>query len=376
MDPQLTHSVLEQLLTEGYRFSFFQAVRILEQADDGRVALGHELDPQQEIVRMQAHPSLDFPASEIYDVARGDERKAPRMTVTFFGMYGPQGALPQHYTERLIDRLLKKDTTLRAFLDLFNHRLLSLFYRAWEKYQFWVIGERSLRREREVRREGEERFRAFVLDERPLRDPLAQVLLDLTGLGSAATRYRLANRDRLECRTEISDQTWRFYAGLFAQRQRCSINLEQLLSDYFQLPFRFQPLCGRWLQLDEPDRTRLGSARNGQLGVDAIAGRKVWEVQGRFRLQIGPVGYEQFCSLLPIGSAHLPLAQLTRFYVGQQFDFDLELQLRSEEIPPLRCGDPAGVGPRLGWNTWLKSRKRDEPTASVCLRANERPRSA
>ncbi|HVW02008.1 MAG TPA: type VI secretion system baseplate subunit TssG, partial [Planctomycetaceae bacterium] len=270
MDPQSTQSVLDQLLTEGYRFRFFQAVRLLEAAGADRVPLGHELDPEQEVVRMQAHPSLDFPASEIVDVISGQDAGPPVMTVTFFGMYGPQGALPQHYTERLIERLAKKDTTLRAFLDLFNHRLLSLFYRAWEKYQFWVIGERSLRREREVRREGDERYRAFVLDERPRRDPLAQVLLDLAGLGSVATRYRLANRDQLEGRTEISDQTWRFYSGLLSQRHRNAINLEQRLSAYFQRPLRLRPHCGRWLQLDDSDRTRLGSSQNGQLGVDAI----------------------------------------------------------------------------------------------------------
>jgi type VI secretion system protein ImpH len=131
--------VIGKLLTEGFRFSFFQAVRLLECWRPTRSPVGRDSDPGQESVHFGALPSSDFPASQIYDVsAPSKPDRPPRMTVTFFGMTGPLGALPRHYTELVLERIAKKDRTLLAFLDLFNHRLISLFYRAWEKYRFWI----------------------------------------------------------------------------------------------------------------------------------------------------------------------------------------------------------------------------------------------
>ncbi len=364
--------IVEQLLSEGYRFNFFQAVRLLELWESKSAPVGHDSAPHLEVVRFGAHPSVEFPASQIFDIEpREDSDHPTKMTVTFFGMFGPIGALPLHYTEMILERAAKKDRVLLEFLDLFNHRLISLFYRAWEKYQFWIVGERALLQERLATQAGEEQLRAFVLDQRPLLDPLGQILLSLVGLGSPATRYSVPMRDRLEPRTEISDQTWRFYAGLLSLRNRPAVNLERMLSDHFGLQFKLQSLCGRWLQLERQDQTRLSRGGNTKLGQETVAGRKVWEVQGKFRLCIGPLSYDQFCSFLPIGHAHQPLTQMTRFYVGQHLDFDLDLQLLTSEIPKLRCGDRTGIGARLGWNSWLNTRRFGTSVASVKLRPND-----
>lgn len=363
-----TTGVLGQLLSDGYRFNFFQAVRLLEMASPDRAAVGRTADPRQEVVRFNSLPSVEFPASQIYDVFAGREADHPaRMIVTFFGLAGPLAALPQHYTEMILERIARKDRTLQEFFDLFNHRLISLFYRAWEKYRFWIVGERMLRIEREIVESDPAKFRAFVLDQRPQLDPLGEVLLCLSGLGSPATRYVLPHHDRLEPRTEIPDQTWRYYAGLLAQRRRPAVGLQGILADHFRWPVKLLPLSGRWLQLELGDQTQLRIGGNSRLGVETVAGRKVWEIQGKFRLRIGALTYAQFCTLLPIGPAHAPFVQLTRFYAGAHLDFDCELLLLTSEIPPLRCGDRQGIGPRLGWNTWLPARRHAAHTASVVL---------
>ncbi len=367
--PEIARSgVIGQLLKEPYRFDFFQAVRLLEMLDPDRAPVGHDALPEREVVRFGAHASLDFPASQIHDITTNPVESRPLyMSVAFFGLTGPLGALPRHYTEIVIERLREKDRTLLEFFDLFNHRLLSLFYRAWEKYQFWICSERAWIQERAIAQTGEEHLRSFVLQERRLLDPVGQILLDLAGLGTPATRYVLTQRDRLESRTGIHDQSWRFYAGLLSQRHRPAISLEGMLCDYFGFTVRVNSLCGRWLQLEDQDRTRLVRGWNTALGKETVAGRKVWEVQSKFRLRIGPVNYQQFCSLLPIGTAHHPLVQLTRFYAGEFLDFDLDAHLLSSEVPELRCGDRQGIGPRLGWNTWLKTRGFTTPTVSVVL---------
>lgn len=361
--------VIGQLLAEGYRFNFFQAVRLLTLCEPDRAPVGHDASPRQEVVRFGAHASMEFPASQIDDIIRHrDPDRPPHMAVNFFGLTTPISGLPQHYTEIVLERLARKDRALLEFLNLFNHRLLSLFYRAWEKYHFWIAAEHALLRERAALSIGGETLRDFVVNERPQLDPLGQVLLSLVGLGNPAARYVMSERDHLETRTGIADQTWRFYAGLLSQRHRSAIGLESLLSDHFGWPVRVQALVGRWLHLEAADRTRLKRGGNTRLGSETVAGQKVWEVQGKFRLRIGPLGYEQFCSLLPIGDAHEPLTQLTRFYAGQHLDFDLELQLHTAEIPPLRCGDRTGIGARLGWNTWLPAGRKSHQSASVMLR--------
>lgn len=366
----ISSGVIGHLLSKPYQFDFFQAVRLLELMSPDREPVGHNTLPDREVVRFGAHASLEFPASQIHDITRPTVKAAgklrpPFMCVAFFGMHGPLGALPQHYTEIVIERLAKKDRVLLEFFDLFNHRLLSLFYRAWEKYQFWISSERAMMREASATANGGEQLRSFVLKDRKSLDPVGQILLDLAGLGQTAARYHLSERDELKSRTGISDQTWRFYAGLLSQRHRPAASLEGMLCDYFGFTVRVKPLCGRWLQLEDQDRTRLTRGWNTALGKETVAGKKVWEVQSKFRLSIGPLNYEQFCSLLPIGTAHHSLLQMTRFYAGQFLDFDLEAHLLSSEVPELRCGDRKGIGPRLGWNTWLKTRGFPAPTVSV-----------
>ena len=367
--PAAPPGVIGHLLKEAFRFNFFQAVRLLESWQPTRAPVGRDANPGQEAVRFGALPSNDFPASQLYDVKTTDDgNQPPAMTVTFFGMTGPQGALPRHYTELMLERIAKKDRVLKDFLDLFNHRLVSLFYRAWEKYQFWISSERTLRRERQAIEKGPEHIRGFVIDERPQLDPIGEILLALSGLSGAASRYVLPERDHLEPRTDLSDHTFRYYAGMLAQRRRPAVGLEAILSDHFRWPVKVQSLCGRWLLLEPSDRTRLTLGGNTRLGVETVAGQKVWEVQGKFRIHLGPLRYQEFCSLLPIGDAHRPLVQFTRLYAGTELDFDLQLNLRPEEVPSLKCGDKAGIGPRLGWNTWLKTRTQFPQPVAIGLR--------
>src|SRR5688572_17697079 len=129
-------AVNELLAAEPYRFDFFQAVRVLEalarRGENGerkRQPVGGDHAPQDEVVRFRAHVSHRFPAGGIQDLRlpKSDDDLF-EMTVSFLGAIGPSGALPQHYTQLVIDRVRQKDTSLRDFLDLFHHRLISHYY--------------------------------------------------------------------------------------------------------------------------------------------------------------------------------------------------------------------------------------------------------
>jgi type VI secretion system protein ImpH len=321
-------SLADELFEGGYRFEFFQAVRVLERLFADRAPVGRAASPADEVVRFKTLLSLSFPPSAIHEIARvADDGAGATMTVAFMGLGGPLGVLPRHYTELMIERARHKDRALADFLDLFNHRLISLFYRAWEKYRFLVGYERA------TRRGG--------------RDPFSQALFDQFGMGTRGLRGRL----------EVEDDTLLFYAGLLAQHPRSASALEGMLTDYFGVPARTVQFMGQWLPLAEDNRSRLGrGGANNVLGESAVIGRRVWDQQAGFRLRLGPLTYPQLCGFLPSGPAFRPLAQLTRFFVGQEVDFDVQLVLRASEVPACRLGAPDARAPRLGWSAWLKTR--------------------
>jgi type VI secretion system protein ImpH len=325
-----TDPTLEDVLFEnGYRFDFFQAVRVLERLFPQRRAVGHDAKPAQEVARFRSYLTLAFPPSQIYEIARTAGEGGPaEMTVAFMGLTGPLGVLPWHYTELLIERVRQRDPTLVEFFDLFNHRMISLFYRAWEKYRFPIGYERAV-----ARREG--------------TDPFSLGLFDLMGMGTKGLRGRL----------QVEDETFLFYAGLVAQHPRSASALEGLLTDYFAAPVQTVQFAGQWLPLGEEDRSRIGPGEtNNAIGVNAVLGSRVWDQQAKFVLRVGPLAYPEFCGFLPSGTAFRPLVKLTRFFAGQEFDFDVRLVLMAAEVPWCRLGETGDRAPRLGWSTWLKTR--------------------
>ena len=318
------------LFEEGYRFDFFQAVRVLERLYPDRQPVGRDANPAEEAVRFRSHLSLSFPPSAIYEVDRAQDGGGPaRMTVAFMGLTGLLGVLPRHYTELLLERMRRKDEGLRDFLDLFNHRLISLFYRAWEKYRFPIAYERAV-----SKGEGEDRF--------------TRHLFDLIGLGTMGLRGRL----------EVEDEPLLFYAGLLAQHPRSASALEGLLKDYFEVPVSVTQFIGQWLPLSEANRSRLGwGEANNALGVSAVAGSRVWDQQAKFRLELGPLTFIEYCQFLPSYDGFRTLVAITRFSAGEECDFDVQLILKAAEVPWCRLGGNGEHAVRLGWSTWLKSRE-------------------
>jgi type VI secretion system protein ImpH len=345
-----------RLFVEGFAFDFFQAVRILQKLDPERRPVGRGGPPHAEAVRFRTHNSLSFPASAIHEIAEPTPaHPMPVMTVTFFGLTGPSGILPRHYTEILL-RLAREGKgpekhALRDWLDLFNHRLISLFYRAWEKYRFYLPYERGEYTRLEP-------------------DPFTRSLFSLVGLGMPALRNRLvfATREEQDGRRQqrvlahVDDLTLLFYSGFLAHRGRCAVALEALLRDYFQLPLEVQQFQGQWLVLDLANQSRLGGeGNNNEMGLNLVTGERVWDIQGKIRIRLGPLSYARFMEFLPDRSpvparkAVFLLAHLVRLYVGPELDFDVQLILKAQEIPMCHLAETNGGGPQLGWNTWLCS---------------------
>lgn len=346
----------QQLLREPYRFDFFQAVRILKwlgweenrsEVESMRHPVGGDLDPAREIVRFRAVQSQSFPSSAVTAIRRPPEDTQEHLTpspmemvVSFMGLTGPSGVLPHHYSRLMIERIREKDHSLQDFMDLFNHRLVSLFCRAWEKYRLPIAYEQS---------------HLGVEEE----DPITQSLFSLLGYGMPSLRDR----------TSVDDEAVLHYGGLFASNHRCAISLGALLSDYFsEVPVEVLQFQGQWFFIRKEDRSMLPSRRNPRglncrLGESVVLGERIWDVQSKLRIRVGPLDHRQFVSFIPSGDALRPLCQLARAYVGIELDFDVELVLRAAEVPFCRLGSEGEDKPELGRTTWLLSKKKVEPGA-------------
>jgi type VI secretion system protein ImpH len=315
--------VEQRLRAEPWTFDFFQAVRLLGLLQPERSMIGRFSHPESEIVRITANPSLSFPASQIQSLAWKDGIQ-PSLCVNFLGLTGPLGVLPVPYTEMVIDRQRARDTALRDFLDLFNHRAASLFYQAWEKSKFMVGYERGG------------------------VDPFTESVFALFGLGMPQLRNRQA----------VRDESLLFYSGLFEMPTRPAVALEAILSDYFDVDVEIEQFIGVWRRLEESDLTLLqeGEPESYQLGRGAVVGDEVWDQQFRARIKIGPLTRGQYVEFLPTGSAFAPLKALTKSFCGDEIEFELQLLLQREEVPVCRLGAEDSEGRPLGWLTWLNSK--------------------
>jgi type VI secretion system protein ImpH len=315
-----------------WQFSFFQAVRLLQRMSSGAKPVGYFNDPRSEAVRFGSHASLSFPASEIQSLE--NDAAGRLMRTNFFGLIGALGVLPTQYTSLLIERLLAHDATMRDFLDIFHHRLVSLFYRSWEKYHYTVAYERS----------GE--------------DSLTPHLLDLLGLGTAGLQRRQA----------LSDESFIAYAGLLCQFPRSESAFRQVLSDYFQVPATIETFAGTWRKITPSAFTRLGEGRTAQLGAGAVLGDEVWDQQSAIRVRLGPLTLEQYKQFLPDGSAFQPLKALKRFFCGEEIDVELQLVLDRNQTPRMPLGVAGQPPARLGWISWMFSQPLDRDPDETIIR--------
>jgi type VI secretion system protein ImpH len=265
------------------------------------------------------------------------------MIVNFMGLTGPQGVMPLYVTQLLMDRLRAKDRALRDFFDLFNHRMISLFYQAWEKYRFPVVYERGLRDD--VDRASRPVERDPLESGAP--DKISHYLLDFMGLGTRGLHHRQA----------VSDDSFRFYTGLLSLHTRSALALKQIIADYFEVPVEVEQFVGAWYRLAPANQCQFnrGDSYSEQLGIGAVVGDEIWDQQSGVRVRLGPLTLAQYLDFLPNGTAHAPLRAITRFFAGDELDFEVQLILKREEVPGCELGRLGDAAPQLGWITWAKS---------------------
>lgn len=308
-----------QLERDAARMDFFQVLRLIENARPDLPRIGTSLRPRDDAVRFGQDPALVFHPSALGRFQRADGAARARLAVNFFGLLGANGPLPIHITEFVRDRLRHGgDGTMLAFLDVFHHRLLALFYRARASAEPVIS----------LDREDGDRFSTFVGS--------------LFGIGAPGLRER----------DEIGDFAKLHFAGLLANKARPAAGLVTILQSYFGLPVRLEQFVGHWMALPPEVRSRIGRLGEGnRLGGSLVLGKSVWDCQHKFRIVIGPLGYADYQRFMPGGDSLRRLRDWVRSYVGLHLDWDLRLVLVKEQMPPLRLGGAT----RMGWSSWLAS---------------------
>lgn len=342
-----TVTVLRLLEDEAWRFDFFQAVRLIENAWPERPRVGESLRPRDDAVRFTQRPELVFHPTTLAAFSQhshGEGGMAPRLAVNFFGLLGPHGALPTHLTEYIRDRERNADDpTFARFLDVFQHRMVSLFYRAWANTQ------------------------PAVSLERPGRDRFAMYVGATFGMGESSLRERDA----------VPDFAKLHFAGLLGAPTRSAAGLALILTRFFRLPVSIEQWVGHWMPLPAETRTRVG-LRDGSsaLGVSTLLGARVWDCQHKFRVVIGPLSLADYERFLPGGESLKRLVDWVRNYVRDGLDWDVNLQLREADVPRLKLGRHA----RLGLTSWVLSgaaqgdqrQLKLNPVSGAAVQANSR----
>lgn len=329
-----TLNFLRELEESPYRHDFFMALRRLESMYPDKPRFGQGARPIDEPVRLGQEPSMAFAPSAVASFKAGGKDSPHKLSGFFFGLFGPNGPLPLHLTEYARARERNEnDPTFRGFANIFHHRLLMLFYRAWAN------GQPTASLDRETTRQ----FDTYVGS--------------VFGIG--APQFR--NRD------SVPDSAKLHMGGRFALQTKSAEGLLAILQEFFRLPFQIVEYVGEWLRLSPKDWMRLGATGSaGKLGMDALIGGSVWNCQHKFRIVCGPLRLNDFSRLLPGQRSLLRLRDTVRGYIGFSVDWDLNLVLAGADVPQLILGQ-SGV---LGWTTWLGERQTTADADDVIIQPN------
>ena len=325
--------ILERLRQEPWRLGFYTALRLVECAWPEKPRIGRSVHVGDDPIRLGQEPSLAFAPSTLAPLHPANDHRPARLPVYFFGLLGPNGPLPLHLTEYARNRLRNSDDpTFVAFCDIFHHRMLSLFSRAWAQAQ------------------------PTVNLDRPEDDRFAVYVGAMAGLGMKS----LMGRDALP------DSAKLHWAGRLAGQTKNPEGLRAMIAGFLGMPVEIDEFVGQWLKLPADSLCRLGeSPTTGTLGLTAVAGSRIWDCRQKFRIVLGPLRLEQFRRMLPGSKTKSMnrLVALVRNYIGDELAWDVNLVLRKEDVPPLRLGGDA----QLGMTTWTSSQKAEEDARDVIL---------
>lgn len=332
--------LIDWLLAEPRRFDMFQAIRLLRRAlADPRMAnrLGGARD-----LALGARVSRGFVPADVDGIELpAGEDDTVTLRVAAISLAGHHGALPEPYTDFVLDQERVGNAAPAAFLDIFNHRLIELFHAL-----------------RQTHRPG-------LWDDRPTHLPHLVALRAWLGLLGPGLAGRLS----------AADEVLLPFAGMLAGPPRSAAVIERTVAGWLggDVPVRLKPLAPRWLPIDRRDRTAIGRrrGRNGILGHGAAIGRRARDHTSAVRLDVGPATAGHLRRIARDESQVRAFAELVQFVADETVVVDMHLSVVAEGVSTAAIGTAV-----LGRGSWLRARRSGRPTLEARIAVYSRGPSA
>ncbi len=314
--------IINDLIQHSHNYSFFQAVRLLDDYHRLQKTAEGRTELKQTLIQFSVNPALDYHDSDLdsIEITQTEGQVKAKLQVNFMGLYGASTPLPVFYSEAII-QADEGDDHSKDFMDLFNHRMISLVYKCWEKYRYYLNYKKGN------------------------TDQFSNWMFSLMGM------YK--SDDIVDLRNDSDIQWHKLLPSLAMLGMRCHSKsiIESILKSYFNWQnIRIKSNIKRYVYIDEEQQNRLG-LQNAVLGDDLVLGAQIEDRSGKFRVIISKLPYHLFCQFLPDGDYHLGLKKLINFLLRDQLDYDIELQLLIPEVPTLRLG--YNCNEKLGLTTWI-----------------------
>ncbi|MDR0556809.1 MAG: type VI secretion system baseplate subunit TssG [Treponema sp.] len=307
---------------------FWGFVRRLEKNAPDRPRLGYAKHPAEENVRFGQMPYLYFPATDIAEVVEGKKSGVEAALFTyFFGLLGVNGPMPLEFTHYVHQRSYNYyDQTWRRFLDIIHHRMHVFFYRAFAQ------NEQSI---------------SF---DRPGDDPVRDIVKSFAGLPPHMGF------------DPVSESAVLSYAENFSFMARNRSGLEDTLRCMLKTGVRVKDFIAAPYDLDLDHRAVLGNPATATLGLNMQIGRSCLCVTRRVEIEIGPIGFDFYQSLMTPSGGFEVLCRVINLYMDRPLDYTFVVQLERGAVPPARLGfdwtqsnDDAA---HAGYTCWIGSTDR------------------
>ncbi|WP_315809995.1 type VI secretion system baseplate subunit TssG [Pseudomonas sp. C9-3] len=299
---------LEGRISQANLYRFCQLV---EAAAPGNPPLGTTTRPSDDAVRFRPHPGMGFPAGELKAIEYDDEHpeRPPTVRTRLLGLYGVDSPLPTAYLDDIAQRR-EGHEALEAFLDIFNHRIFTQFYRIWRKYSYPATFEAGG------------------------ADKTSQCLLGLIGLGIPGTANHIATPvSRFLALLSVMRLPTRNAEGIGALVKLLAPNTQVRVTPHWprKVPLAQPASLSRENPVSLSQGTPLGS-----VGADA---------NSQVRLELLTEDLTEAQGWLPGQQLHTDLLVLLRVYLGWRCTAKLVLTLPVKCLPkPMLGGPPVWLG--------------------------------
>ena len=333
-------NVLAALRRRAASVELAQVARVVEKSAPriahGLVAeIGADLPLGEEPLHFVASDRMALTASDLAEIGEAPPGQPLRITANLLGLAGTTPSLPPFYSEVQLQRRRLRDRSFSSFLNIFDHRALSFFYRIFRKYN-WLL--------------------AFEREPVAGNDPISRAVLALAGFATPGSRTRLG----------IDDAVLVPLAAHLGDQRRSAASVEMVLRTMTGFDLHIVQAEPMWMTLPASEQTRLGGAATQQyarlggtetatgLGMldAAIIGAAVLDIQHHYAVEIGPLGHAELLGFCRDDGPRRLIGEACLLAAGMEHQPVIRISIAAGNIPPLRLGIEA-VPAMLARTAWL-----------------------